>query len=257
VIFIRKGTSERDFSEIDCTGCDLSSPGPLPLDLSGANFRGAVLTNASFSGTKLTQSLFARADLSHTNFEGADVQHANFSGMPDDSSAVRQFVITGRRPEPPNFACSNAADADFSGSLFFGIIESPDPAERIAGFPDFFKTNLRGAQLSQVGVYALTLKKSKSPAPFDKTKINTYKTSAATGVYQTMQIAESTDWQFVPASPSFRRSWQYLLTNLQSATNLDQADLPVSLKNYRTAPAPAQDPSSTGRCDKYPHAQGQ
>jgi uncharacterized protein YjbI with pentapeptide repeats len=257
VIFIRKGTSERDFSEIDCTDCDFSSSGPPPLDLSGSNFRGAVLTNANFSATKLTQSSFAGADLSHTNFEGADLQHASFTGTPDDSPTVRQFVVTGRRPEPPNFACSNAANADFSGSLFFGVIESPDPAERIAGFPDFFKTDLRGAELSQVGVYALALRKSKSPAPFDKTKINTYKTSAATGAYRTMQIVESADWQFVPASASFGRSWRYLLTNLQSATNLDQAYLPVSLKDYRTAPAPAQDPSSTGRCDKYPHAQGQ
>lgn len=257
VIFIRKGTTERDFSEIDCTDCDLSSSDPSPLDLSGANFRGAVLRNASFSATKLTQSSFAGADLSHTNFEGAEVQSASFTGTPDDSSAVRQFVATGRRPEPPNFACSNAAHADFSGSLFFGVIESPDPTERIAGFPDFFKTDLRGAQLSQVAAYALTLKKSKSPAPFDKTKINTYRTSAATGVYRTMQIAESADWQFVPSSAPFKRSWQYLLTNLQSATNLDQAYLPVSLKDFRTAPAPAQDYSSTGRCDKYPHSQGQ
>jgi uncharacterized protein YjbI with pentapeptide repeats len=256
-IFIRKGTAERDFSEIDCTDCDLSSPDSLQLDLSEANFRRAVLTNARFSGTKLTRSSFANADLSNTDFEGADLQHASFTGTRDESFVVRQFIITGRRPDPPNFACSNATNADFSGTLFFGVIESPDPAERIAGFPNFFKTDLSGAELSQVGIYALTLKKSKSIAPFDKTKINTYNTRAAASPYGTMQIAESADWEFVPASAPFRRSWQYLLTNLQSATNPDKAYLPVPLKGYRTASAPAQDPSSTGRCDKYSRTQGQ
>jgi hypothetical protein len=45
-------------------------------------------------------------------------------------------------------SCSDAAGADFSGSSFFGVIQSTDPAQRIAAFPDFFKTDIRGAKLS-------------------------------------------------------------------------------------------------------------
>jgi uncharacterized protein YjbI with pentapeptide repeats len=255
VIFIRKGTAERNFSGIDCTDCDLSS-GSSPLELSEADFSGAVLANARFWGTKLTGSSFAGADLTHSDFEGADLQHSDFTSTPDDSYTLRNFMRTGRRPELPIFACADATDADFSGSLLFGVIESSDPTERIAGFPDLFKTNIRGTKLSLAGVYALSLRNSKSPAPFDKTKINTYRTSAATGLYKTMQIAESADWQFVPSSPSLKRSWQYLLSNLQSATNTDQAYLPIPMADYQKAPAPAQDSSSSGRCDKYSHAQG-
>ena len=42
VIFIKKGTSQRNLSGIDCTDCDFSSDAS-PLDLSGFNFETAIL----------------------------------------------------------------------------------------------------------------------------------------------------------------------------------------------------------------------
>jgi hypothetical protein len=49
VIFIKNGTSQRDFSGINCEGCDFSGS-YLALDLSNANFKRAFLPDANFSG---------------------------------------------------------------------------------------------------------------------------------------------------------------------------------------------------------------
>jgi len=255
VIFVKKGTSQHDFSGIDCTDCDFSSDGH-PLDLSGSNFDRAVLTDANFAGVKLTGSSFDGAYLSRTNFEGANLQRTHFRGIPHDSYAVQEYKRSGNKPDPPNFACADASEADLSGSLFFGVIESADSRERIAGIPDLFQTNLTGANLSRIGVYALALK-LKSKPPLNVAKIIIYQTRASTAKYGAMQVVEIPGWTFETTSSSLKQSWQFLLSQLQSARGVELATLPDALSSYKSAPPPLTGDTALHRCEKYQSSHGQ
>jgi uncharacterized protein YjbI with pentapeptide repeats len=248
VIFVKKGTDQRDFSGIDCTDCDFSGASP-PLDLSNSTFDRAVLTNAKFSGLKLTGSSFDGAYLAGTNFEGADLKRARFTGTPHESYAVQQFIRTGEKPRAPDFACADATEADFSGSLFFGVIESNVPNERIAGYPDLFQTNLNRANLSKIGMYALPAAHSKSGLPFTNSKIISYRApSMSSHGFAVMRVAESSDWRFVPSSPGFQTSWRYLLGQLQLARGTETANfsMPMDLKQGLSST-----PADQNRCDQY------
>jgi uncharacterized protein YjbI with pentapeptide repeats len=256
VIFIKYGTRQRDFSKIDCTGCDLSSATPS-LDLSNANFDHAVLAHATFSGTRLSGSSFDETDLAGTNFEGANLQKTRFTGTPHLSYALKHFQQNGDKPEPPDFACADVSSADFSGSLFFGIIESDTPNEKIAAYPGLFGTNLTGANLSRIGLYALPLARSKSSPPLGNGKVISYSPNALKPKYRSMQIIETDDWRFEASSPSFQRSWLHLEGQLQLASNPDSATLPLALAAFRMAPQPAVAPDSQTRCQQYSHSQGQ
>jgi hypothetical protein len=104
----------------------------------------------------------AQRGLAGASFEGAQLQRAHFTGIPHDSYAVYEFIRTGEKPGVPNFACADLSEADFASSLFFGLIDSEDPTERISGHPDLFKTNLVNANLKQIGFYALPLMRGES-----------------------------------------------------------------------------------------------
>ncbi len=256
VIFIKKGTSQRNLSGIDCTDCDFSSDAS-PLDLSGFNFENAILTNAKFTGAKLSGSWFGGAYLQRVNFEGADLRRAHFTGTPHESYAVQEYLRRGDRPEAPNFACADASDADFTGSLLFGVIDSVDPNERIAGFPDLFQTKLTGANLSRIGIYALALTSSKFTPPFANTKIITYQAQTSKPKYVAMHVVESADWRFETSSPSLKRSWRFLESQLQSASGADTAMLPPPLSLYRDVPLPITGAPALHRCEKYEQSHGQ
>jgi len=254
VIFVKKGTPQRDFSAIDCTGCDFSGASP-PLDLSNSTFDRAILTSAKFSRLKLTGSSFDGAYLAGANFEGADLKRARFTGTPHESYAVQQFIRTGEKPLAPDFSCADATEADFSGSLFFGVIESSVPNERIAGYPGLFRASLSGANLSKIGIYALPTSHSKSAPPFKNSKIITYQPpSMSTHGYAAMLVAESPDWRFVPSSPAFQTSWRYLLGQLQLASGAESANLPLTMSLNNSLPST---PSDQNRCDQYSRSQGQ
>jgi uncharacterized protein YjbI with pentapeptide repeats len=256
VILIKFGTRQRDFSKIDCAGCDLSSA-TSSLDLSNANFDHAVLAHATLAGTRLSGSSFDETDLAGTSFEGANLQKAHFTGTPHRSYALKEFQQNGDKPEPPDFACADLGSADFSGSLFFGIIESDASNEKVAAYPDLFGTNLAGANLSRIGVYALPLARSKSSPPLGNVKIISYSPNALKPKYRAMQIIESDKWRFEASSPSFQRSWLHLEGQLQLASNPDNATLPLALSAFRMAPQPAVAPDNQNRCLQYSHSQGQ
>jgi uncharacterized protein YjbI with pentapeptide repeats len=256
VIFIKKGTPQRNFSGIDCTDCDFSSD-TRPLDLSGSNFEHAVLTNANFTRAKLSGSWFDGAYLQRANFEGADLRRAHFTGTPHESYTVQEYVHSGDRPDPPNFACANASEADFTGSLLFGVIDSVDSNERIAGFPDLFQTNLTGANLSRIGIYALALPRSKFTTPFANTKIITYQARTSKPKYVAMHVVESADWRFETSSSSLKRSWRFLQSQLQSASGVENASLPAPLSLYRGTPPQITGATALHRCEKYEQSHGQ
>jgi uncharacterized protein YjbI with pentapeptide repeats len=258
VILVQKHTAHRDFSMIDCTDCEFSVPGKS-LDLSGAIFDSAVLRRANFSGATLTGASFDEADLSGTNFEGALLQRARFTGTPHKSYTVRQFQNNGSRSEAPNFSCADASRADFAGSLFFGVIESKDRNELIAGFPDLFQTNLDGANLSGIGFYSLHLGGSlRLSPPFKTSKLITYDSTAKRGKYQVLALSETPDWTFLSSFGPFQNSWRYLLARLQTSSNLELARLPAGFANYRNegAAPPAIGPDAN-RCAAYARPQGQ
>jgi uncharacterized protein YjbI with pentapeptide repeats len=251
VILIKKHATQHD-----CTDCDFSSDAGA-LDLSGSNFDHAVLTKANFAGANLAGSSFNGTFLAGTDFEGANLRGTHFIGTPHDSYAVQEYQRSGDKPEPPDFACADASAADFRGSLFFGVIESETSNERVAGYPDLFQTNLSGANLSQMGVYALSLTRAKSAAPFANTKIITYQAQTVKPRYGAMHIVESPDWRFVSSSPSYQRSWRYLQGQLQFASGLENALLPAPLSLYRGVPLPTMDDYAQHRCDKYKQFYGQ
>ncbi len=258
VILVQKHTAFRDFSAIDCTDCQFSVPGDT-LDLSGSRFDQAVLRKANFSGATLNGASFDDADLSGTDFEGTQLPKARFTGTPHNSYAIRQFQGNGSRPEAPNFSCADASGADFTGSLFFGIIESKDPNELIAGFPGLFKTNLDGADLSGIGFYSLRLRGSaQSSPPFKTGKLITYRSDATHGKYQTLALSETQDWIFSSSFASFQNSWRYLLARLQTASNLELARLPAGFANYKNEGVlPATAGAEANRCAAYARPQGQ
>jgi uncharacterized protein YjbI with pentapeptide repeats len=250
VIFVKKGASQRDFSGINCEACDFSGSYPA-LDLSNADFDSAFLRNANFSAVELSGSSFAGAYLSGAKFEGADLKRARFTGI---QYAVEQYKYTGEKPVSPDFACADASEANFSGSLFFGVIESTMANEKIAGYPDLFQTNLKGANLSKIGFYALPLARSKSAPPFKNAQINSYKPpSFGNHEYQAMHVVESPEWRFVATSPAFERSWDYLRGQLRLASGLEPANLPGAITLSGAVPHPVD----ASRCDQYRRSHGQ
>ncbi len=249
LIFLQSGTAERNFSGISCEGCNFSAYSKA-LDLSNANFERAFLANADFSRLKLSGASFAGASLWGTKFEGADLRRSRFTGV---RYALTQFTGTGKRALAPDFACADASESDFSGSLFFGVIESTIANERIAGFPDLFQTKLQGANLSEIGFYALPTSRSQSAPPFANTQVNTYKpTGPGNHEYRAMYVVQSPSWRFVPTSPAFQRSWDYLLGQLRLASGAETADLPAAM-NIANAEVPPSDPH---RCEQYSESQG-
>jgi uncharacterized protein YjbI with pentapeptide repeats len=252
VIFVKDGAAQRNFSGIDCTDCDFAAA-TTALDLSGSNFNHAILANSKFSGTRLSESSFEEADLAGTNFEGAILRNARFTGAAHNSYSVQQYQRSGDKPKAPNFACADMTGADFSGSLFFGVIESDTSNERVAGYPDLFQANLDGANLSHIGLYALPLARSKSLPPFANGKIISYTTQKAKSKYAVMHVVEAPDWRFVPSSPSFQQSWRYLQGQFQLASDADNANLPLALGGYRMVPQPPADRNAETRCEKYKH----
>jgi hypothetical protein len=190
VFLVKDGTREHNFSGIDCTDCNFAD-GTNAIDLSNSSFKQTILVDAKFAGATLTGSSFEDANLAGTKFEGANLRNTRFTGAAHNSYSVRQFQANGDRPRSPDFACADMAEADFSGSLFFGLIESNSPNERIAGYPDLFQTNLNGANLEHIGLYALALPRSKASPPFAYAKTITYGTQKAKPRYALMHVIEA------------------------------------------------------------------
>jgi uncharacterized protein YjbI with pentapeptide repeats len=232
VILTKKKTGLRDFSNIYCAGCDFSVPG-ASLDLTGAQFDQAILDHASFSGATLSGASFYKAALLGTTFHRAILRGARFSGTPNSSYAVQYFVATGERAESPDLGCSDLNGADFTGSLFFGVVESHDSAELVAGFPVLIDADLTNADFSKIGFYSLHLGTSGAIAPPFTNAGNSFTTYKPLNKRKgnALTLSPGPDWTFTATSGSFVNSWRYLLSQLRSAKNLNAASLPVGFRN--------------------------
>jgi uncharacterized protein YjbI with pentapeptide repeats len=245
-ILITKRTGIRDFSNIYCENCDFSLS-DASSDLTGADFTGAFLDHANFPGATLSGANFHNAALQGTNFRRATLRGANFSGTPSSDYVLTFLFENQERPEGPNFACSDLTGADFSGSLFFGVIESHDPKELVAGYPELTQADLTNADLSKIGFYALRLRDSKPAAvPFTSAQrsLETYRLKMPYGTYGLLELSPTADWTFSATSGPFLNSWRYLLSKLRSAKNVNTAALPSGFRNFETEGYPPFTPAA-------------
>jgi uncharacterized protein YjbI with pentapeptide repeats len=233
-ILATKGTAIRDFNSIYCAECNFSVSG-ASTDLMGANFDHAFLDRANFSGAALSGAFFHQTSLLGTIFRGAALRGAQFSGTPGDSYVYQYFSESGERADAPDFACSDLSSADFAGTLFFGVVESNDPKELVASYPDLTGADLTKADLSKISFYALRLRGSKAVgAPFTNPdrSVETYHLRLPFGTYEWLDISPTSDWTFSAKSGPFVNSWRYLLSQLGNAKNVNLASLPVGFTNF-------------------------
>jgi uncharacterized protein YjbI with pentapeptide repeats len=114
-----------------------SEPGERPnlsnkflayLDLSGLNFKGAILTRSDFYGTDFTGANLSGADLSYTRLDRSVLIHANLSGANLTGATIYRPTVysdmSNDTSDAPRFSGANLThvhvQADLSGSDFHG-----------------------------------------------------------------------------------------------------------------------------------------
>ncbi|MBV9990016.1 MAG: pentapeptide repeat-containing protein [Alphaproteobacteria bacterium] len=97
------------------------------LDLSGIDFRGAVLSGVDLSGFRLAQCVFDRCRLAGAKLVGCDLSGASLTGSDLHGADLRRADLSE----------ADVTDADFSGAR--------------VGSANFTNTNIGGAILSEAG----------------------------------------------------------------------------------------------------------
>jgi uncharacterized protein YjbI with pentapeptide repeats len=245
-----------DFSKV----ADFAHADPTKtLDLSGADFHGAILRNANFLGVNLRETSFDGADLTSTNFAGADLSNAKLTDF-----GRRHYIIQGMETSGhlsggmfPDFTCADLSGADFSGSILFAIYASspPNPAYAI-----LHNANLTNTKLEQMDV----LTASRVSPNYNPTPPERMSTFLFEGYRQAGEFSDIKDWDEQPnivelfwgspqlrirepISADYRLGIQLVFSNLASARNLDKSELPQRMKDFisRNQKSLAQSPHPT------------
>ena len=90
------------------------------LDLSGANFNGAVLTNTSFRLTKLDGAIFIGADLRNADLTAARADKAEFLGANLDGATLHTASLDGASLRNADLRNTDLSYTSVRGTLFYG-----------------------------------------------------------------------------------------------------------------------------------------
>jgi uncharacterized protein YjbI with pentapeptide repeats len=270
---ILNGARTKDLSDIYCVDCDFSGKvldrlrpdyaqiadfAALKIgdsvDLSGTDFHNAILGNANFTGVNLRSTSFDGADLRRTNFSGADLKGAKFTDYEGGHCCLEPFypheyvlqsvVVRGMVDQNnlfPNFTCADLSDADFTGSILFGIFQ-PQPDSAVFGaYPILYNANLANTKLGDVRVFTATgVPQGLSPSnPFFEGFLSLsqheYQAQRDTTSHKGFFTIFRTGTNFQVKEPIRSEKWRFLDTifgNLASARNLERSDLPPHLKEF-------------------------
>jgi len=172
-VLVRRGARTRDLSNIYCDKCDFSgvvwddlrqalvnadtvrrADGGQTVDLSGTDFHDSVLTNANFTGVTMHDSDFDNANIQGTIFYGADLRRAEITVYRHKDPKFH--VSPASLPvDFPDFNCADLEGADFSGTLFFGIVRSR-PNTIWKSYPFVRDANLAHAKLGAIRIFIIT-----------------------------------------------------------------------------------------------------
>jgi len=254
-LFVQKGTHIKDFSGIYCAGCNFSSSGGA-LDLAGSNFDRALLRDANFSGTNLKSASFDSADLVGSKFIKSNLELAHLtdsSEAADESYLIRYFVATGKAATSPDLECADLSQADFAGSMFFGLVEGSDDQDLRATYADLRKANLAGTNFGTIRIFSLHRHDidgtgssvQSNSIPLTAAKMILKRSVPQQSVYK-LAVVGVDPWKIrEPLGIRFKNSLKVLMDNFESSQHLDQASLPAALNGLRgrySPPATNRDP---------------
>ena len=274
---IKNGARAKNLSGVYCVRCDFSgkiwdmtnpdfskvadfahADPTKTLDLSGADFHGAILRNANFLGVNLRETSFDGADLTSTNFAGADLSNAKLTDFGRSHYIIQGMETSGHLYGGmfPDFTCADLSGADFSGSILFAIYGSspPNPAYAI-----LHNANLTNTKLGQMDV----LTASRVPN-YNATPPERMSTFLFEGYRQAGEFSDIKDWDEQsnivevfwgspqlrikePIPADYRLGIQLVFSNLASARNLDKSELPQGMRDFisRNEKSLAQSPHPT------------
>jgi len=259
----RSGARTKDLSRIYCANCDLTgktwemgnpdfakvadfahqSPTDT-LDLSATNFDGAVLRYSNFIGVNLHGASFDSADLINVNFAGADLREAKFTDYGHRDYFLGSMVAAGHDYAPyyPDFTCADLSGADFTGLPFFGIYGNHSAD---AAYPILYKANLANAKLGRIWFFtASQVPPNYNPTPAEAISSYLFRGFAQVGVYKDLQsrsggpsvVNEFWGLPIVqikePVPPDYWLSALLVFSELASARNLNESELPMGLKDF-------------------------
>jgi uncharacterized protein YjbI with pentapeptide repeats len=258
---IRNGARTKDLSNVYCVRCDFTGKtwemmnpnfatvadfahAADTLDLSGTDFDGAILRGSNFIGVDLHGASFDSADLINVNFAGADLAGAKFTdyGHRDYAAASMEAAGHAYPPSFPDFTCANLSGADFTGSVFFGIYgdHSNDFAH-----PILYRANLAGAKLGKMWFFTVSqAPPNYSRTPSEQVSSFLFEGYAQVGSYTNLRgrsgdpVIVSEFWALPglkikePVPPDYWLSTLLVFSELESARNLEQSELPQGLKGF-------------------------
>jgi uncharacterized protein YjbI with pentapeptide repeats len=216
------------------------------LDLSGTDFDGSILKGSNFIGVNLRGASFDSSDVLGTNFSGADLAGAKFTDFGHHEYATNSMEIAGQTYPPafPDFTCADLSGADFTGSVFFGVYGVGEHDSDVA-YPILHLANLSGTKLGKMWIYTV------SPRPPGSNSnppeiVNSFLFSGSAQAGQFQNLTDSTGapvtvtvfWGLPalalkePVPQEFKLSLLLAFSNLASARNLQQSELPEALKAY-------------------------
>ena len=260
---IRNGARTKDLSHIYCAACDFTGKtwemmnpnfpkvadfananAADTLDLSRTDFTGAILRYSNFIGVDLHGASFDSADLVNVNFAGADLTNAKFTDYAH-SDYFMLFMETAGHDYPPyfpDFTCADLSGADFTGSVFFGIYGNHS---NDAAYPILYRANLANAKFGKMWVFtASEVPKDYNPAPSEQIDSYLFRGFAQVGGVSNLKSRSGQRaivnefWGLPnleikdPVPPEYWLSTLLVFSELASARNLDQSQLPQALKDF-------------------------
>lgn len=262
---VRNGAKTKDLSNIYCRACDFTgkvwemlnpdfakvadfahADEANTLDLSGTDFHGAILRDSNFIGVNLKGASFDSADLIHVNFAGANLAGAKFTDYSHKEYFTTSMVMTGYSylAPFPDFTCADLSNADFTGSVFFGIYID-GPIVLSASYPILHRANLANAKLGQMRVFtASPVPPNYNPTPPQQMNSFLFDGSAQVGSIQNLKnsrgepIIVNVFWGLPslrikePVPSDYWPSVRQVFSDLVSARNLEKSELPQGLKDF-------------------------
>jgi uncharacterized protein YjbI with pentapeptide repeats len=258
---VRNGARTKDLSNIYCVGCDFTGKtwemmnpnfskvadfahAVDTLDLSGTNFDGAILKDSNFIGADLHGASFDSADLIHVNFAGADLSDARFTDYGHRDYFTSSMVTAGYvyPPPLPDFTCADLSGADFTGSVFLGIYG--DRSNDVV-YPILYRANLANAKLGKMWILTISnVPPNHSLTPSEQ--VSSFLFNGFAQVDATSNVKSRSGEPVVieefwglpnlqikePVPPDYWMSVRLVFSELASARNLDQSQLPQGLKDF-------------------------
>jgi uncharacterized protein YjbI with pentapeptide repeats len=260
---VRNGARTKDLSYIYCVACDFTGKtwdlmdpnfskvadfahwgAKETLELSGTDFDGAILKHSNFIGADLHDASFDGADLIQVNFAGADLSGAKLTDYRQGDYLMASMVTTGYAFQAPlpDFTCADLSRADFTGAVFLGIFGD---GSNNAVYPILYRANLANAKLGKIRIFTVEIPTKYEPMPSFLPDTSLFKGFSQSGSYADINRNSSRKPVSVDefwGSPSLRirepvpqEDWMSLrlvFSELASARNLDQSDLPQGLKDF-------------------------